>query len=129
MMTSSIQSRLISLAIMLTLLLPDFSLVFAEEFRYDSHGKRDPFISPANQSISESQLSHGELRLEGIVVDKKGQSFAIVNSEIVREGQTFQGFLLKNITSKEVTFLKGEEEFKIPLRKDDDLSNLAQKNS
>ncbi len=109
------------------LFLTDFSLVFAEEFRYDSHGKRDPFLSQAFQNLGESQLSHGELRLEGIVIDKKGQSYAIVNSEIVREGQTFQGFLLKNITSKEVTFVKGEEEFKVQLRNDDDLTNLGTK--
>ncbi len=114
----------VSLAIIVSLLivfLPDFSLVFGDEFRYDSHGKRDPFLSPATQNFTNTQLSHGELRLEGIVVDKKGQSYAIVNNEIVREGQTFQGFLLKEITVQEVTFQKDEETFKIPLRPDDEL--------
>lgn len=107
----------------LNCLLSDFSLVFGNEFRYDSHGKRDPFLSPTIQNIGESQISHGELRLEGIVLDKEGQSYAIVNSEIVREGQVFQGFLLQKITAQEVTFQKDEETFKVPLRQDDEMMN------
>lgn len=102
-------------------LVSDFSLVFGDEFRYDNHGKRDPFLSPGVQNFAESQISHGKLRLEGIVLDKEGQSYAIVNSEIVREGQAFQGFLLQKITAQEVIFQKGEETFKVPLRQDDEL--------
>ena len=117
------RGRLITTALFLSLILSDFSLVFGDEFRYDSHGKRDPFLSPDNQNLTEAQISHGELRLEGIIVDQKGQSYAIVNSEIVREGQTFQGFLLKKITAQEVTFEKDDEDFKIPLRRDDELTN------
>ncbi len=113
--------ELIMMTAVLILLLSDFSLVFAEEFRYDSHGKRDPFLSPGSQIFEGSQLSHGDLRLEGIIVDQKGKSYAIVNSEIVSEGQMFEGFLLKKITSSEVIFEKDKENFKIPLRKDDEL--------
>ncbi len=102
------------------LFLSDFSLAFTDEFRYDSHGKRDPFLSPTTQSVAEGQLSHGELKLEGIVIDKDGQSYAVVNSEIVREGQKFQGFLLKKITTQDVTFQKDDETFTILLRQDDD---------
>ena len=104
----------------LNLLLSDFSLAFGDEFRYDNHGKRDPFLSPGIQSFGDAQISHGELRLEGIVLDKEGQSYAIVNSEIVREGQKFQGFLLQKITAQEVIFQKDEETFKVPLRQDDE---------
>ncbi len=117
---SSSRFRATITVLLLGLFLFDFSLVFADEFRYDSHGKRDPFLSPTTQSVAEGQLSHGELKLEGIVVDKKGQSYAVVNSEIVREGQKFQGFLLKKITTHEVTFQRDDEIFKIPLRQDDD---------
>lgn len=111
---------LLSASFILNYLLSDFSLVFGNEFRYDSHGKRDPFLSPGVQNLAESQIAHGELKLEGIVLDKEGQSYAIVNSEIVREGQKFQGFLLQKITAQEVVFQKDEETFKVPLRQDDE---------
>lgn len=106
--------------LLLGVFLSDFSLVFGNEFRYDSHGKRDPFLSPSTQNFAEGQLSHGELKLEGIVIDQKGKSYAVINGEIVREGQSFQGFLIKTITTQEVTFQKDNEAFKIPLRQDDE---------
>ena len=98
--------------------LSDFSLAFAVEFRYDSHGKRDPFVSPANAG---AQLGSGELRLEGVVVDKKGGSYAIVNSQIVKEGESLQGFLLKKVDSNRVLFEKEGEDFEIILRQDEEL--------
>ena len=121
MKTSLSLYRIAMIGLLLGLFLADFSLAIADEFRYDSHGKRDPFLSPTTQNVGEGQLSHGELKLEGIVVDKNGQSYAVVNSEIVREGQKFQGFVLKKITTQEVTFQKDDENFNIPLRQDDDL--------
>ena len=125
-------NRFLSSAIIstfLALFLSGFSLVFGNEFSYDSHGKRDPFVSATSQNFSNTELTHGELRLEGIVVDSKGQSYAIVNSEIVREGQVFSGFLLKKITEREVTFQKDDEIFNIPLRKDNDAANESIQNS
>ena len=54
----------------------DFSLAFAEEFRYDSHGKRDPFISPSEVlTVGNHQIGHGELRIEGVIIDPKGGSW------------------------------------------------------
>ena len=97
----------------------DFSLAFAEEFRYDSHGKRDPFVSP--QDGVGGRLGFGELQLEGVVVDPKGDSYAIVNNEIIREGQSLQGFLLKKIESTKVLFEKEGEDFEVLLREDEEL--------
>ena len=98
--------------------LSDFSLAFAEEFRYDSNGRRDPFISSADAG---AQMASGELKLEGIVVDKKGGSYAIVNSQIVRERDSLEGFLLKKVESNRVIFEKEGEDFEIILRQDEDL--------
>ncbi len=105
----------------------NISLVFADEFSYDSHGKRDPFVSPTGGDGKNSQLGSGDLRLEGIVVDLKGQSYAIVNGEIVKEGQSLQGFKLKKITAKEVQFEQDGQTFNVPLRQDDDLSAVNSK--
>lgn len=107
----------------------DFSLAFAEEFRYDSHGKRDPFVSPAEVlSVGGRQISHGELRLEGVIVDQRGGSYAIVNGEIVRESELFQGFLLKKIEPNRVSFEKEGEKFDVILRQEDEeIEKLSKK--
>ena len=78
-----------------------FSLAFAEEFRYDSKGKRDPFIS-SEQSAAE--LGSGQLRVEGIILDPRGKSYAIVNGEIVGAGDVFAGFKVKQIEANQVLF-------------------------
>ena len=111
----------IMMVILLYLFLSDFSLVFGNDFSYDSHGKKDPFVSPVTDQAPNAQMFYGELRLEGIVVDHKGQSYAIVNGEVVREGQKFQGFLLKEITAQDATFQRDDEVFKVQLRRDDEL--------
>lgn len=108
------------LAVTLWFLAFEFSLAFAEEFRYDSHGRRDPFVSSI-QDWAGGQLGYGELRLEGVIVDQKGGSYAIVNNQIVREGDLFQGFLLKKIGSTKVLFEKDGENFEVVLRQDDEL--------
>ncbi len=98
----------------------DFSLAFAEEFRYDSHGRRDPFVSPAEAfAVGSHQIGHGELRLEGVIIDQEGGSYAIVNSQIVKEGELFEGFLLKKIEPNRAFFEKGGEKFDVVLRQDD----------
>jgi|SRR3989338_7976903 len=106
------------LSVLCLFLTSHFSLAFGVEFRYDSHGKRDPFLSPASAG---SQMGSGELRLEGVVVDQSGGSYAIVNSQIVKEGESLQGFLLKKIESNRVLFEKEGEDFEIILRQDEEL--------
>ena len=98
-----------------------FSLAFAQEFRYDSHGKRDPFVSPAQVLTTGTQVSAGELRLEGVIVDPVGSSYAIVNGQIVREGDTLEGFLIKKVQANQVVFEKAGEIFEVALRQDEDL--------
>lgn len=114
------RSILLFSAAILCLGMTYFSLAFAEEFRYDSHGKRDPFIAPGEEVAAGGQVEHSRLSLEGVVVDEKGTSYAIVNSEIVRQGDTFQGFLLKKVEPNKATFEKEGERFEVLLRQDDE---------
>ena len=97
----------------------DFSLVNGEEFRYDSHDRKDPFVSPAQATVVTDQISRGELQLEGVIVDPKGVSYAIVNGQIVQQGETFEGFLLKKVEPNQALFEKAGEYFEIVLRQDD----------
>ena len=96
-----------------------FSMAFAEEFRYDSKGKRDPFLSPLQAASMRSHLGPGDLRLEGIIFDPGKSSYALVNGEIVREGQKFSGYLLKKIDANQVVFQKEDDVLVIPLREDE----------
>ncbi|MBI4358767.1 MAG: hypothetical protein HY584_05645 [Candidatus Omnitrophica bacterium] len=102
-----------------TWVLAVFSLAFAEEFRYDTQG-RDPFLSPM-QNLSGGEWSRGELKLEGIILDRKGKSFAIVNGEIVQEGQTLEGFQLTKVEKNRVFLEKDQESFEIILHEDNEL--------
>ena len=71
----------------------DFSLAFAEEFRYDSHGKRDPFVSPAEAFlVGGHQLGHGELRLEGVIIDQKAALTRLLIARLLRKGSILKGF-------------------------------------
>ena len=54
-----------------------------------------------------------ELEVNGIMVDAKG-SFALVNGEIVSEGDTIGGATVRKITSEEVVFKYHDQEF--PMR-------------
>jgi len=64
----------------------------AETFRYDPHGKRDPFIPLIGQdrpsaSVAFSEIaSRDDVRLEGIAMRESGMRTAIINGEIVKEG-------------------------------------------
>ena len=92
-------------------------------FSYDSQGKRDPFIPLVGKGIRilmpEDPKSIKNVILEGIIFDPSGGSLAIVNSEIVQEGQLIQGFILSQIKKKAIILKKDEENFTIHLIKEE----------
>lgn len=63
----------------------------AETFKYDPHGKRDPFVPLIGQEKPSASVSFSEIasiddvRLEGIAMGQSGARTAIINGEIVRE--------------------------------------------
>lgn len=97
-----------------------FLLQADEKFKYDSKDKRDPFIpliGPAGEYLTPSigLKSIGDMRLEGIVWDPQGESYAIINGEIVKEGDYLGGVLVSKINSKEVRILLEGQEFALLL--------------
>jgi len=92
----------------------------ADSFRYDSKGKRDPFVpliygGGAHVSDVYSITGIKDIRLEGIVWDEKGDSIAIINGEIVKPGQEFGAIKLLRIEKDGVVFDVNGEELKIDL--------------
>ena len=108
----------------LAMMMCKFSVAFAEEFIYDSHGKRDPFVS-AGEAYTGGGFGIGELRLEGVIVDAQGDSYALVNGEIVREGESLEGFLLKKVETNRAIFDKDGEVLEVVLsQEEEDLKKI-----
>lgn len=111
-------SNSLFLVFVLCFLLSHFSIAFAQEFRYDSHGRRDPFLPPGQGGESGSV---GGVRLEGILLDPRGGSLAIVNGQMVREGETVNGLVLKRLGENRAFFEREGEELEVVLNEDNEL--------
>lgn len=120
-MTTRFRTTVLMTALWMTaqMMQPYFSMAFASDFRYDTKGKRDPFLSPAQAALLKKQLGPGELRLEGIIIDAGAASYVVVNREVVKAGDSFSGFMLKKIEPNAATFVKDGEEFTLFLREDE----------
>jgi hypothetical protein len=100
------------------------SIVLAEgPFKYDSKGKRDPFVPLVSETgVSISDIygisSIKDIRLEGIVWDDKGGSIAIINGEIIKEGEVLGVLKLLKIQKDGVVFDIDGEEVKVDLMRE-----------
>ena len=74
------------------------SSISADGFVYDDQNKRDPFEQlvdkDGNYKMPSEKASPDDFNLEGIVWDASGESFAIINGEVVKEGQALFGMKL-----------------------------------
>lgn len=83
-----------------------------EEFVYDSQGKRNPFmplISPDGRFLrldKEDTKAKDDIMLEGIIYDKHGRSYAIMNSLVVGVGDFVEGYQLYKIDQEKVSLIK-----------------------
>jgi hypothetical protein len=84
-------------------------------FIYDPQGKPDPFspwvTSDGRLQILESREKKdaSELSLEGIIYDKYGLSYAVVNGEVVKIGDSIDGYQILKIEEKRVIFIREGE--------------------
>jgi hypothetical protein len=93
---------------------------YCESFRYNPHGKRDPFISlivtnkPAIPRLSDV-ISIDDIRLQGIATGARGERSVVINGELMRKNQKIGEVLVKEITSKNVTITVGADTFCLSL--------------
>ncbi|MFC1594312.1 hypothetical protein ACFL38_03190, partial [Candidatus Omnitrophota bacterium] len=112
------------LFVVLTILLVSSCWVAAEEseFQYDSKNKRDPLmplVTKDGRLITIEAMSEvGDLRLEGIIHDVGGDSFAIINGQIMMVGDKIGAFRIFKIEQNQVIFLKDDKEIIIKLKKE-----------
>ncbi|MCX5668803.1 MAG: hypothetical protein NTX89_01600 [Candidatus Omnitrophica bacterium] len=101
-------------------------VVFAQErFTYDAKAKRNPFIplvTPQGRLLKldkQEATSVGGLAIEGIIYDKFGRSFAIVNTNVVGIGDIVGDYQVLKIQENKVIFIKDGEPLEVELTKEE----------
>jgi len=94
-----------------------------EEFIYDAKGRRNPFIPLVTSDGRLLKLKEAEalsgLLLEGIIYDKQGLSYAIVNGEVVKTGDKSGDYQVLKIEKNKVIFIKEGEPIEIELKREE----------
>lgn len=106
--------------------LATLSSVFAQgEFTYNDKGKRNPFIplvTPQGRLLKldkQDTASLQGLAIEGIIYDKFGRSFAIVNAEVVGVGDPVGEYQVLKIFENKVVFIKDGQPLEVELNKEE----------
>jgi hypothetical protein len=115
--------KLLTILFFLGLILP---LAFGQdEFSYDAKGRRNPFIplvTPEGRLLKlDKQEDAGQqgLTIEGIIYDKLGRSFAIVNANVVGIGDMVGDYQVLKILENKVIFIKNGEPLEVELTKEE----------
>lgn len=110
--------------ILLCIILFIVGIALAEEqqFTYDSKGKRNPFIAllTADGRLIklDKEEAKGDLQVEGIIFDKRGRSYAIVNSSVVGIGDSVGAYQVLKIENNKVVFIKEDKITEIEIHKE-----------
>jgi hypothetical protein len=101
-------------------------VAFSESgFVYDVKGKRNPFIplvTPEGRLLKldkQEAASVEGLAVEGIIYDKFGRSFAIVNTSVVGIGDIVGDYQVLKIQKNKVIFIKDGELLEVELTKEE----------
>ena len=95
-----------------------------EDFVYDSKGRRDPFIplvTPEGRLLKldkQESASASGLAIEGIIYDKNGRCFALVNGSVVGIGDMVGDYQVLKIRDNKVIFVKDGEPLEVELTKE-----------
>jgi len=100
-----------------------FSLA-QDDFIYQSKGKRNPFIPLVDKSgrlmklEKEEEKELSELSVDGIMYDKQGVSYALVNGKIVGTGDYVGEYRVLKIHDDKVSFLKDDQIKEVSMNKE-----------
>ncbi|MCX5710734.1 MAG: hypothetical protein NT060_02015 [Candidatus Omnitrophica bacterium] len=94
-----------------------------DAFTYDAKGKRNPFIplvTPDGRLVKlEQEQGGGDLTVQGIIFDKHGVSYAIVNANVVGVGDSVGSYRVLKIMPNKVILIKEGEAFEVDLNKEE----------
>jgi hypothetical protein len=110
--------RLLLIAFALLISLAQCAL--CDGFKYESRGKRDPFVPLVGGSRPvvvklEDITSAEDVKVEGIAVGAQGKKVAILNAEVLKEGDKVGEVELKKIEKKSVIILIGGKSYNLYL--------------
>jgi hypothetical protein len=95
-----------------------------QQFIYDAKGKRNPFIplvTPDGRLLNlEQEEVKKDLILEGIIYDKNGLSYAVVNGEIVKIGDRVDVYQVLKIEKEKIILIKEGEPLELYLKKEEE---------
>ena len=92
-------------------------------YAYDPAGKRDPFV-PLVGGISRSAGSLEEVMaiedvdLQGVATGSTGRMVAIINGEMIKEGETVGRLTIKKILKNEIELIIDETEYRLGIYED-----------
>jgi hypothetical protein len=96
------------------------------DYVYDEGQKRDPFIPLVTSDgrfvqLERTQEDPGslELKIEGIIYDKYGLSYAIVDSSVVKIGDVIGDYQVLKIEEDRVVFIREGQIKEVLLQKED----------
>lgn len=104
----------------------DLALAPTAGMAYNAKGRRDPFVpllTAEGQRIHPPGLDEGTaagvsgLVLQGIVVDPRGDNYAVINGKILREQEEISGMRIVWIQPHAVTVLAEGQEHRLELRR------------
>jgi hypothetical protein len=94
-------------------------------FLYEAQGRRDPFfvlVTPDGRIIEppeSKERTEGLPRLEGLMYDAKGISYAVMDGEVFRAGDMAGDYQIIRIDSNKVIMQKADRVFEVELKKED----------
>lgn len=95
-----------------------------EQFVYDAKERRDPFIplvTPEGRLLKlEPEEAAKGLLLEGIIYDKNGLSYAIINGLAVKIGDEVGDYQVLKIEQNKVILIKEGEITEVELKKEEE---------
>lgn len=97
-----------------------------DAYVYSSHGRRDPFV-PLVGDVSrkavdsiEDVISIEDVRFQGVAGSGAGGMIAILNGEMLREGETVGHVTIKEVARGKVILMIDENEYTLRMLNDED---------
>lgn len=91
-----------------------------EEHKYSSKGKRDPFVPLATGEVKanlglQSVETIDDLKFEGVIFDPSGKSMAVLNDEVLKEGDKKYNVEVIRINDTSITIKINDREYTIKI--------------